>query len=87
MDDPFDELTGTALITALPRLTLNSQPVTLNISWPQDASYFALYSATNLTAPVVWTRATNEPVLSNGVWLVPFPAANQGERFYRLQSE
>jgi hypothetical protein len=46
---------------------------------------FLLYSTTNLAAPA-WTRATNEPVLSNGLWLVPLPAATNGSRFYRLQT-
>ena len=57
----------------------------VSLNWPAAACFFTLYSATNL-APPVWTRATNEPVLSNGVWLVPLPAATNGSRFYRLQN-
>jgi hypothetical protein len=57
----------------------------LALTWPASHVVFTLYSATNLDAPA-WTHATNEPVLSNGVWLVPLSSVTNGQRFYRLQS-
>ncbi len=83
------ELTGAAIIAALHRLSLNPQPSNSNLAlaWPSDASYFALYSATNFTLPVAWRPATNVPVLSNGLWRVSLPTGSNGSKFFRLQAE
>lgn len=53
------------------------------LAWPAD-SLFALYAATNLAQPVVWTRATDDPVLTNGFWTLPLHVASNGQRFFRL---
>jgi len=68
-------------------LTLNSQPSTLNLLWPANGVGFALYTATNLVAPVAWTPANNQPIFTNNQWQINLPADNSGVRFYRLRSQ
>jgi hypothetical protein len=86
-DLAFDlELTGTVSSVSQPTLNFSWFGSGLALTWPAAAGFFTLYNATNL-APPAWTRVTNEPVLSNGVWLVPLPAATNGARFYRLQNQ
>ena len=80
------ELTGNVAIPALPALSLNSQPSALTLTWPADASYFTVHSATNLTPPIIWTPLTNAPVLLGNEWRVTLPAATNGQRFFRLQT-
>jgi autotransporter-associated beta strand protein len=80
------ELTGAALLAELPRLSLNSQPSTLNLSWPSDASYFSLYFATNLVPPVTWLPMSNVPVLTAGQWRVTLPLPANGQRYFRVRS-
>ena len=85
-DIGFDfELTGTAVILEQPSVHLSQSGLNLTLTWPSAASFFTLYTATNL-APPSWVRATNEPILSNGVWLLPLPAVTNGQRFFRLQA-
>ena len=55
------------------------------LNWPGSGVGFALYTATNLTPPVLWTPFTNSPVFSNAQWQVALPANNMSGRFYRLQ--
>lgn len=84
----FDfELAGEAVLNAPPALTITDRGDTLDLAGPAEAGYFVLYSASNLTPPVLWTYATNTPVLSNGVWNLNLPAASDGIRFFRLQAE
>jgi hypothetical protein len=80
------ELTGDALISELPRLSLNSQPPTLNLSWPADANWFTAQFTTNLTPAVAWASITNAAVLTNNEWRLAVPIATNGQRYYRLHS-
>ncbi len=80
------ELTGTAVIAAPPRVSVAATAGSFTFSWPIDASYFALYSATNLSPPVAWTPLTNTSVLISNQWRLTLPAASNGSRFYRLQT-
>jgi hypothetical protein len=57
------------------------------LSWPASGVGFALYTATNLTAPIAWTPATNEPVLSNNQWQITLPREGSVSRYYRLESK
>jgi hypothetical protein len=82
-DFAFD---ATVRALAQPILTTICSGGIVTLSAGPEASFFQLYSTRNLTAPV-WTRATNEPVLSNGLWLVPIPVATNESRFYRLQTQ
>ncbi len=82
----FDfELSADAVIDPLPSLGIASSPVALTFRWPASASYFALFSATNLAHPIVWGRITNAPALSNGSWSVSIDPGITGTRFFRLQ--
>jgi hypothetical protein len=47
---------------------------------------FTLYTTRNLTPPVAWSVATNQPVLTNNEWQITLPA-NENLRFYRLKSQ
>jgi hypothetical protein len=87
-DIGFDfELTGEAIINAPPALTIANTGGTLELAWPSEASYFTLYSTTNLAPPVLWTSATNTPILSNDMWTLRPPPSSNGRRFFRLQAE
>lgn len=80
------ELTGEVIVSEWPGLSLLLQPSTVDVSWPQEASYFRLHGTTNLAPPVSWLPITNAAVLTNGEWRVVLPAATNGARFYRLQA-
>ena len=83
----FDlELTGTLILAELPELQATIAGSSLVLTAPDTASYFRLFSATNLMPPVVWTTEATTAVLSNSQWRVTLPAATNGQRFYRLQS-
>jgi hypothetical protein len=85
-DIGFDfQLTARVVLESRPVLNAVPSSSTIAISWPEVASYFTLYSATNLTAGATWTVLTNAPVLSNGAWGISVPA--NPSRFYRLQSD
>jgi hypothetical protein len=57
------------------------------LSWPASGVGFALYSATNLTPPVVWTLATNQAAFSNNQWQIALPQNSGASLYYRLQSK
>ena len=87
-DLTFDfELTGTAIIPSPPTLQLTRIGNRVSVNWPPEASYFTLYSTTNLTVAPVWTLVTNLPTLSNHQWTVNLPVATNGVRFYRLRTQ
>jgi hypothetical protein len=55
-------------------------------AWPDWAGPMPLYTATNLTPPVVWSRVTNEPGLIGDGWSLTLPIPSNGQRFFRLQT-
>ncbi|HXI72393.1 MAG TPA: DUF2341 domain-containing protein [Verrucomicrobiae bacterium] len=59
----------------------------LSLNWPGSGVGFALYSSTNLTPPVAWTLATNQPTLVTNQWTIALSSGNNHSRFYRLQSQ
>ncbi|MCX8091522.1 MAG: immunoglobulin domain-containing protein [Verrucomicrobiae bacterium] len=79
--------------SAVATLTVLVSPPTLSIqkeaggqvllAWSAQGPPFALQVTTNLNPPVVWTAATNVPVLTNNQYIVTVPAGI-GNRFYRL---
>ena len=82
----FDfELTATAASAFQPALSATFRTADLLLSWPGNAGFFALGSATNLTPPVLWTPAGSTPFYSNGWWYAPLPVAAGGWQFFRLQ--
>jgi hypothetical protein len=85
-DIGFDfELIADAIINPLPILQITRPPSTVLLSWPAAASYFAVYSATNLAPPIKWTLVTTTPNLANGYWSISINLAITGNRFFRLQ--
>ncbi|HWH72598.1 MAG TPA: hypothetical protein VNT26_24765, partial [Candidatus Sulfotelmatobacter sp.] len=65
-------------------LLARSQPGRLELAWPSWAEGAALWFATNLALPVLWQRATNAVVTTNGEASVPITPGS-GTRFFRLQ--
>jgi hypothetical protein len=65
---------------------LQIQPAGTNIvlTWPGTFNNYALYSATNLASPVVWTAVPNPPSL-NLTQLAVTNSPSARARFYRLQ--
>jgi hypothetical protein len=54
------------------------------LSWPAFGVGYALYAATNLEPPVVWSAVTNQPSFTNNHWQVALP--NNLSGYYRLQA-
>jgi hypothetical protein len=69
----------------LPTLGISRGQNSLDVSWPAWASDWILYSATNLTPPVVWSQVTSAVTNTNGQLNVTLPI-NSGVRFFRLSS-
>ncbi len=57
------------------------------LNWPSSGVGFALYTATNLTPPVTWTLATNQPTFTNNQWQITLPPGPASSLYYRLQSK
>jgi len=58
----------------------------IRLSWPDTSGLsFSIHTATNLTAPIVWSPLSNAPVLNASTWSLSIsnPASPQ---FFRLQS-
>jgi hypothetical protein len=72
----------------LPLLSVAPAPGgNLSLTWPSTGVGYTLYSATNLTPPVVWTARTNQAVLSGSNWQINLSSQPGGAAFYRLQSK
>jgi aryl-phospho-beta-D-glucosidase BglC (GH1 family) len=77
----------TAISIPLPALTgvytVSNNSVTL--SWPLPATAFTLFSAPNLTPPIVWSPVTNAVVIQNGMPGVTLSASGYNSaQFFRL---
>ncbi|HWI56702.1 MAG TPA: hypothetical protein VNZ22_05715, partial [Bacillota bacterium] len=85
MDDlSFDLDLAAEIWPRPPELLARSQPGRLELAWPSWAEGAALWFATNLALPVLWQRATNAVVTTNGEASVPITPGS-GTRFFRLQ--
>jgi hypothetical protein len=83
----FDwELTGTVLLAQPPELQATLDGSSLQLTADDDATWFTLYSATNLAPPVNWLLDTNTAVFTNNQWHVTLPVPTNGQRFFRLQT-
>ncbi len=77
--------TGAGSSTNLPAINIQGAAGgQLVISWPVSAAGFQLYSATSLSAPIVWTPVTTQAVASNGSYVVTLPVSGGTAQFYRL---
>lgn len=57
------------------------------LAWPSSGVGFTLYTATNLTPPISWTPASNQPIFSNNEWQITLPPNQAPFGYYRLQSQ
>ncbi|MDB6121600.1 MAG: hypothetical protein JWQ71_593 [Pedosphaera sp.] len=86
-DMSFDfTLAGLSSGQVRPQLNLSLSGGGTTLVWPANMGFFIPFSATNLVAPVTWTRATNALSLSSGQWKVTVAATNPAA-FFRLQPE
>lgn len=70
----------------LPTLSLTTADAgTFQINWPGWANDWQLYSATNLTPPIVWTSVTNPVGSNSGFFNVTVPTGTDNQ-FFRLSS-
>lgn len=69
----------------LPALTMGATTNSMTIGWPAWANDWGLWSATNLTAPVLWTPVTSPVSSNNGMFRVTVPIGS-GDQFFRLSS-
>jgi hypothetical protein len=76
-------VSGTAIISAPPRLSLDVSGENLVLSWPDSDTDFTLQTAGDLSSSGNWSNVTAEVVVSNGECkvVVPMPI---GPQFYRL---
>jgi hypothetical protein len=70
---------GAPLLT----ITLNSQPSTLNLSWPSPSTGFTLQQNTNGVASVNWSNVTSG-IQDDGTTKTLLVNPPAGNRFYRL---
>jgi hypothetical protein len=78
---------ATALATPTNTIALTVQGSSANplvLSWPAPATGFQLYSATNLTPPVLWSPVATPALQSNGMFFLTIPATNAAAQFFRL---
>jgi hypothetical protein len=78
--------TYSAVAQQTPALTVGFGGAGTSLSWNGSGVGFALYTATNLLAPV-WSLTTNQPVFSNSQWQITLPASGDNACFYRLKSQ
>ena len=79
--------TRSTIIRQAPPLSITTTVAGLLLAWAGSSIGFSLYSATNLTPPVLWDRLTNSSALINGEWQALVATNNARTRFFRLQSE
>jgi len=80
--------TGSSVVTRIvPSLSILPLAAGLSLNWPASGVGFALYRATNLNPPVVWSPATNQPELVNARWQILLNSDNSETRFFRIQSQ
>jgi autotransporter-associated beta strand protein len=78
-----NDVTLTSLTASQPVLNVSASNSLLQLSWPDWASMYSLYSATNLNPPTLWSLVTNPPSSSNGTLNLQIPVG-PGAQFYRL---
>ncbi|MGD0258843.1 MAG: hypothetical protein ABSD29_03365 [Verrucomicrobiota bacterium] len=76
-------------VTAEPVPALNVTPSTnhqVTLAWTNTPTGFVLEQTSSLSPPIQWTAVTNNPVLTNGQFVLTLPA-DTGNRFYVLSFE
>lgn len=78
-----NDVTLTTLSASQPALNVSAGNSLLQLSWPDWASAYSLYTTTNLNPPPVWSLVTNAPAATNGFMNLQIPIG-PGSQFYRL---
>ncbi len=87
LEDPFKSNNSASVKTVVeqPSLALRFEGNLLALTWGTNAPGYVLETTTNLSPPIVWSRATNYPVsIVNGENRVTINPTN-GIRFFRLR--
>jgi hypothetical protein len=74
-------------VTSVPALKI--APATnhqATLAWTNTTTGFVLKQTSSLSPPIQWTPVTNNPVVSNGQFVVTFPVGTTN-RFYVLHFE
>lgn len=66
-------------------LSLSLLPASIIATWAGSGVGLALYSATNLAAPVLWQRVTNLPSLTGPQWQLAVPIDTNSPHYFRLE--
>lgn len=77
---------GLGIMLPLPSLGMSSSGSSLTLSWPNWANDWSLFSATNLTPPIVWSPVTNTIGSNAAGFTVTVPIETSGAQFFRLSS-
>gem|GEM_PF-891881 len=87
-DISFDFTLTATLAVVPPALSLSLAGSIVSLAWPvTQPGLFRVWTATNLTPPILWTPLTNPPVLLDGTWRLLLPLPTNTSRFYRLATE
>ncbi len=68
-----------------PLLNITQNGSQLLLSWPDWATGYAAYSASNLAAPVWWELVTNSALSNNGMFNLTLPVTGD-QQFFRLRT-
>jgi 3',5'-cyclic AMP phosphodiesterase CpdA len=80
-------LTSSGVIQQSPDLMIDAgDGGNIFLSWSENNVGFGLFTATNLTPPIIWDQTTNAPILTNNQWQIILQPDNASGRFFRLQS-
>jgi hypothetical protein len=69
---------------SLPQLGATPAVSNLVLSWPTNATGFALQSTANLLPPAVWTTVSAAPVIVSTNYMLTIPSSGS-QRFFRLE--
>ena len=78
-----NDVTLTTLAANPPSINVSLTNSGLQLSWPDWASAYSLYTTTNLNPPTLWSLVTNAPSVTNGTMNVQLPIG-LGAQFYQL---
>jgi hypothetical protein len=78
--------TSSSAVNPRPVLSCSNSAAGTLLTWPESAGVFVIYTATNLTPPVVWLPATNAASCVNGQWQALISPPTNGVQFYQLQA-
>jgi hypothetical protein len=89
-DAANNESTCVAVVTVADPVTNITLTVTyaapdMTLAWPKTCADWKLQQTPSLNTPIVWSDATNVPVLNVDTWKVVVPANTGSNLFYQLK--